>query len=363
MAVRTSGERPTETTTHEAHYKINLSRGEEGLREMHVTNSGICQNQKRQRRRGFTLVELLVVIAIIGILAALLIPAVFFAISTANKSRLTVEIANIQKALESYKMQHGEYPPDYTHNPLATASRFDQINQQLAQHMARNFRNRNSAIDAPLKTDLTTNAVIPWPAGAQFATAVQNELPNIDPAEALVLALKGFSKDPSLPLSGAGDRQPLYEFVPTRLSDRDNDGFLEYYPPGDSQQTPYTYFRARSASEADAYEVVRLFVEDSRANAPSYQLSVMDAAGVSAMPLPYLADRNVPDATNAQFADGTSPAYAEPKKFQLLSAGLDGVYGGRNLRKLGEGIVPRDEKDDMANFLEGQTMQDYRESK
>ncbi|MEM7313150.1 MAG: type II secretion system protein [Planctomycetota bacterium] len=329
---------------------------------MHVTNSGISQNQKRQKRRGFTLVELLVVIAIIGILAALLIPAVFFAVTSARRAQISVEMANIQKALESYKTQAGEYPPDFTHNPNATATRFEQINQQLAQHLARNFRNRNSAIDAPLKIDVNTNSVIPWPTGTAFATAVTNELPNIDPAEALVLALRGFSKDPSLPLSGAGDRQALFEFDARRLSDRDMDGFLEYYPPGDSQKMPYTYFKARSASEADAYNVATLFVESTRTTAPTFMFSLTDANGDSALPLPYLADRKVPDATAPENADGTSPAYAEPKKFQLLCAGLDGAYGGTIRRAIGSGIVAGNEKDDMASFLDGQTMLDYRES-
>src|SRR5262245_56226043 len=68
-------------------------------------------------RAGFTLVELLVVIAIIGILVALLLPAVQAAREAARRAKCTNNVKQITLALLSYHDANKRFPRGTYTNP------------------------------------------------------------------------------------------------------------------------------------------------------------------------------------------------------------------------------------------------------
>jgi prepilin-type N-terminal cleavage/methylation domain-containing protein len=74
----------------------------------------------RQKSAGFTLVELLVVIAIIGVLVALLLPAVQAAREAARRMQCTNNLKQIGLGMQNYHSAHAKFPPSIIRHQLKT---------------------------------------------------------------------------------------------------------------------------------------------------------------------------------------------------------------------------------------------------
>lgn len=71
----------------------------------------------KRSRQGFTIVELLLVIAVIAILAAIVTVAYRGIQDRARNAKRETDLSNLQKIIETYKIQNGAYPQTTAQSP------------------------------------------------------------------------------------------------------------------------------------------------------------------------------------------------------------------------------------------------------
>jgi hypothetical protein len=256
-------------------------------------------------------------------------------------------------SLERYKTEMGEYPPDFSELTV------NEKRLALNSHLSRKFRLRN------INADYTTN--VP---GDQLT---DNDLEQLNPTNALFFWLRGFSKDPQRPLTGAGDRDPFYEFDMTRIKvpatspppintvDLSKPVIAAYAPKGDPQERPYLYYRATPSLPAQTGEPKQAYhdcvVWSKQANAGNVDFL---PTGVDQWPTPYLSGV----LTRTNLDNSTQPEFVEPEKHQIICAGLDGFYGVGAADLSGvagiypEGPYAKNDRDNITSFCSGSTLED-----
>jgi prepilin-type N-terminal cleavage/methylation domain-containing protein len=221
-----------------------------------------------QNRASFTLVELMVVVVILGILASLITAAAMAALAAAREATIKFEVDNIAIALNKYKADNQEFPPDFTDVNLVDA----------------HLRNRFPRITA-----------------AELATIKGLGLTK---AQALVFWLRGFSGSPTNPHTAPGVRQFEFDFDKTRLLDPATGNL-----PANATIIP-VYVSATSGRAADG--TLRPYIYfDARTYATATYVA--------------------PTGTKRPYkSDNTTEVYAAVETYQLIHAGLDEDYGQVN---------------------------------
>lgn len=320
---------------------------------------------RRRPAAGFTLVEMLVVIVVIGILAAMLSGAVVAARLTAKRAKDKMEVAQLAMALEKYKQEYGEYPPDLTFINHNMADDADPIRAQARNDLLRHVRKRwPRYTPTPLQlVGALANVGLAQPVGSE--TDAMRLRIYLDPASALAFWLggipesntrllpSGFHADPSNPIrTGSPRTERLFEFDETRFIWRENDPYaasyraMRFYPPSATMPSgsggvytvnafaPYVYFKSRRVAEAaNRYE----FGYDDDPTATGASSMVVAAyymhgdsggtVGVNAA-VPYLEDSNPNTGSAATLClSATVRNWRSLETFQVLCPGLDGNYG------------------------------------
>ena len=68
---------------------------------------------KRHNQHAFTLIELLAVVVIIGVLMAIVFPAIIRAITDSEKVSVRQEVSAIERSIAEFMTKYGSYPIDY----------------------------------------------------------------------------------------------------------------------------------------------------------------------------------------------------------------------------------------------------------
>ncbi len=301
-----------------------------------------------RRRRGFTLVEMLMVIIVIAILAAMLLVAFNAARTRSRVAIIKMEIDQLAMAMENYKQQFGEYPPDFSLVDHPTTTVRTTARQAVLRHIRKRFprygltgstdaqwitfandvwvATRPSGSTAPLPAD---------PAGSANVTGRGLYVTEFDPRAAIVFwlgglpevygstNLTGFSANPSAPFSAGGSRIPrLFDFSLDRLG---------YALPDFSQL-------AESQYGATSIPVYGSLCTDRQ---PS--IDEQFVGNTRACPYWYFKAYS-PDYyyayTVKPYYDSRSAKWVNPDSFQIVSAGLDGGFGATTNDSNGNPTAP-----------------------
>lgn len=262
-------------------------------------------------RRGFTLIEMLVVIIIIGILAAILVPTLGRAIRQAKNTAMAMEMNQLASAIEAYKLERKDYPPDFSNQAAITS------------HLSRAFPRARFNVN-----------------GWMTSLAATRNPRTLDAAEALVFWLSLTKDNPRNPISGQGDFKVFYDFKKEQLTDLDNDGWPEYVP-SQAPGAPFVYFDGRlhatNVTPNYAYGWSVYPSPYSGAVAPPQtmvQANAAPAAGSSpgvGVVRPYRSNNRIPAGdTKTWPASPNNTQWINPGTFQIVCAGLDNHFGYEN---------------------------------
>ena len=282
--------------------------------------------QAGARQTGFTLVEVLVVVVIISLLIGLATPALVIALRKTEVATMRIELSLVEQALEAYRNEYGEYPPDFT-----DVNDENTHNQNVIDHLNRLFPRRRELLNVnELKTYFKA-ANLPGPSGKG----------GLFPDQALLFWLRGFHPNPQYPITGdttgdhavsldgewTGDnvlteREPLMEFNNKMIGSVTSVNDL---PPGESWVDDFNLETPGEVLVLTRAPRSPIVYFDSRGNyfeptlsepTKPKQFLVSDNGVEKGTAMPYMSDR--------------SERFMNPKTFQLISAGQDSHFGNYN---------------------------------
>ena len=300
-----------------------------------------------RKNGGFTLVELMIVIVILALLAGMTTLGTRVAIKASKESAVRLQIEQLSMALDKYKNEIGEYPPDFT-DPFA-----------VMRHVKKRWPR------SPYGTGYAD-----WLLFCEHAQTASNGSWNIDffsndeplgPVAALVFWLgglpdatgkpSGFFLSPTDPLgiepTTADQREePRFDFAPDTVV---MEGSVPAFVPRKDGK-PIVYFLA-TGNDENAY-CYQQYVND--VPTEEYYPKIARFSGELGITVPYAK---------------TTGVWYEPNRFQLIHPGQDGIFNELKTDEetirvvdIKQGMTGADD-DNIVNFAEGATLDsEYKKS-
>lgn len=299
-------------------------------------------------RRGFTLIELMIVVVILGILMALVLPAVLSALEGARRAEVVAEIRGLEAAIANFKNTYGIEPPSrirlyetsgaspswsthsgsFTQNGTGQMVLHDAERTRSIALINRIWPNFDYTIARDLNGDTSFGGFVDL-TGDECLVFFLGGVATGSPG---AFAVTGFSKNPANPLavaSGTESRDgPFFEFKPSRLKfslNPTNSKVLVYFDPRSSQTLPYVY---ASSNDGRGYQPADLYVGSSDDLEDVYRTGPGGAMAVA----------------------------QKAKSFQIITPGTDGAYGSGGAfvtTAVNHGLASKADYDNLTNFHNG----------
>jgi len=314
-------------------------------------------------RHAFTLVEILTVVIIISILATLVTLAAAAAMRAAKIGKIGMEMSHIALALDRYKVDFGEYPPDF----------FD--DDELVRHV----KKRWPRLDFSKNPGMTPAEFIRWSINGGYPE-IEGKKVNFDsslsPLGALSFWLGGFP-DSEGRLSGfnADPENPFFNnnLVPLEKRVYDKKEYLGKRELGENKSVrllednkgtfipvigteistgnfvPFVYFKGKTGGGDTAY--ICNITKDYAGDRKYLDFTSLNLGGELGQCVPYMEDK---------YKDNNNDVHVKWKNsttFQLIHPGLDGRFGTDKERIIntGDGILPPD-LDNITNFSDNKEL-------
>lgn len=307
---------------------------------MSIPHPGFRIPHSRQQRRAFTLIELLTVIIIIGILMAILVPAVMNARVKGMESQMVAEITQLDTAMKQFRTNYTVLPP-----ALHTPGNAAQVRAFWRRVWTR-WDNSSTPV-----ADLNCAEVLVFYLGGMPGTVGTKTT--------------GFNLNPLSPASTGGQRSPpLFQFDQGRLLDENGNGYYEYYPPhkrtvGDGVP-PYVYFDFTSYPQPGpdgqwGAGGVNDNNSGANPNVPFTPDNITDNILEAVWPLTNDIDFSFTmtgvSGVARPYASTATGGWMNADSFQIIGAGLDNDYGNILTRMFPSGgnYAPSD-YDNVTNF-------------